>query len=245
MCLLKLACTSGCTRLEYSAENSVSAHSFWLNCYKSFCSAQANKGFLLTCNGVDHKSFCGPLLAIVGTSLSVPPRSDKHFSWPEREMKRLIVTEKKMWWKYELYMKWNDYCDYNQSQIGGDKAWTTAVTRISHRHKMRKNERLLWLSVTKKWCEDEEANLWIKRNDCCDSQSQKGKGVETSKMNGLTVVTISQMIQMIQMKWMGYKMKMLKNLKNTRKVCEWVRWNKNVRWVQWNEAVRRWVKWNE
>ena len=63
VCLLKLACTSGCTRLEYSAENSVSAHSFWRNCYKSFCSAQANKGFLLTCNGVDHKSFCGPLLA--------------------------------------------------------------------------------------------------------------------------------------------------------------------------------------
>ena len=42
-----------------------SAHSFWRNCYKCFCSAEANKGFLLTCNGVDHKCFCGPLQAIV------------------------------------------------------------------------------------------------------------------------------------------------------------------------------------
>ena len=34
-------------------------------CYKCFCSAQVNNGFLLTCNGVDHKCFCGLFLAKV------------------------------------------------------------------------------------------------------------------------------------------------------------------------------------
>ena len=62
---------------------------------------------------------------------------------------------------------------------------------------MRKSERLVWLSVTeKKWCEDEQ-DMYAKKSDRCDSQSQIWNGVETSEMNGLTAVTISQMIQMI------------------------------------------------
>ena len=130
-----------------------------------------------------------------------------------------------MWWKYELYMKWNDYCDYNQSQIWSEKMWTTAVTITSHRHEMR-NERVVWLSVTEmKKCGDEQGNLFVKKNDYCDYKSQKWNGGKASKMkcmsNEVTAVTISQMNKM---KW-----KDTKRMRDVKWKCEKMKWRSENR----------------